>query len=147
VISRRDLTQINDDSPLLTENSVMATEKTIADSPANAPADNRPRPSREKRTIRAMVGIYCRAHHATTGALCNECGELLEYAFCRLDRCPFGEEKTTCARCPVHCYKPEMRSRVKEVMRYAGPRMLVRHPVLALLHTIDAKKKSPQPAE
>jgi hypothetical protein len=64
--------------------------------------------------------------------------ELMNYALCRLERCPFGEDKTTCAKCPVHCYKPAMRARVKEVMRYAGPRMLLHSPMLALLHQLDA---------
>lgn len=84
-----------------------------------------------------MIDIYCRAHHAAGATPCDECGRLLEYAFCRLDRCPFGADKTPCARCPVHCYSPAMRERIKEVMRYAGPRMLYRHPILALLHQWD----------
>ncbi|MHC4402752.1 MAG: nitrous oxide-stimulated promoter family protein [Planctomycetota bacterium] len=102
-----------------------------------------PKISREKRTIRAMVRIYCRAHHGTSGELCSECGELVDYAFCRLDRCPFGAEKSTCAKCPIHCYKPAMRSRVKEVMRYAGPRMLLRHPILAIRHWLDGLRRAP----
>ena len=99
-----------------------------------------PRLAREKRTLGAMVAIYCRGHHAAgpAGGLCTQCEELLEYALARLDRCPFGEEKTTCAPCRIHCYKPAMRDRVKGVMRYAGPRMLVRHPLLALWHQWDA---------
>ena len=92
---------------------------------------------REKRTVAAMIGIYCRAHHGTNTLLCGKCDRLLDYAFCRLDRCPFGAKKTPCAQCPVHCYGPTMRSRIQEVMRYAGPRMLVRHPILALLHKWD----------
>ena len=97
-----------------------------------------PRIAREKRTIRAMVRVYCRGHGHTGRPLCPECRELMDYALGRLDRCPFGEEKATCAKCPVHCYKPAMRARVREVMRYAGPRMLLHHPVLALLHQWDA---------
>ena len=62
-----------------------------------------------------------------------------------LDRCPFGEEKTTCARCPVHCYKPAMRERVRAVMRYAGPRMLLRHPILALQHQLDGVRHKKPP--
>ena len=108
--------------------------------------DNAPRMAREKRTIRAMVGIYCRDHHATDGQLCDECAELVEYAYCRLDRCPFGEEKPTCAKCPIHCYKPEMRTRTQEVMKYAGPRMVLRHPWLALSHTVDAMRQPADPA-
>lgn len=104
-------------------------------------SDDPPRIAREKRTIRAMIGIYCQAHHRPTAGLCAECAELLGYAFCRLDRCPFGADKMTCARCPIHCYKPAMRQRVRAVMRYAGPRMLWRHPVLAIWHMLDGRKR------
>jgi hypothetical protein len=104
-----------------------------------------PRIAREKRTIAAMVRIYCRAHHGTSSTLCRECEALQSYAFCRLDRCPFGADKTTCAQCPVHCYKPAMRTQVKAMMRYAGPRMLLRHPILALLHQWDSRSKKPRP--
>ena len=97
--------------------------------------------SREKRTIEAMIGLYCRDHHGTRDGLCNDCRELRDYAHARLDRCRFQENKPTCARCPVHCYKPAMRTRVAAVMRYAGPRMLRRHPVLALRHLLDGLKR------
>ena len=97
---------------------------------------------REKRTIRAMIGMYCRAHHAPADFLCPECAELLDYAVARTDRCRFGTDKPTCANCPVHCYKPAMRERVRTVMRYAGPRMLLRHPVLALLHLWDGRRSA-----
>ena len=100
-----------------------------------------PRIAREKRTIRAMIGIYCRTHHATGGDLCDSCEELLGYAVRRLERCPFGADKTTCAHCPIHCYKPAMRERVKVVMRYSGPRMLLKHPLLALRHMLDSRNK------
>jgi hypothetical protein len=99
---------------------------------------NASRIAREKRTIEAMLAVYCRAHHAERHGLCAACNELMRYAVCRLDRCPFGAAKTSCAQCPIHCYSPTMRTRVKEVMRYAGPRMLWRHPLLALRHSLDA---------
>jgi hypothetical protein len=105
----------------------------------NEDMGNSSRIEREKRTIRAMIAIYCRTHHAADG-LCAECEELLGYAVCRLDRCPFGANKTTCARCPIHCYKPAMRERIRTVMRYAGPRMLYKHPVLALWHLLDNRR-------
>ena len=106
------------------------------------PSDH-PRMKREKKTIEAMIHLYCRGQHGTEGELCFECGRLLDYAQVRLDRCPFQENKTTCTKCPVHCYRPVMRERVKAVMRYAGPRMLLRHPFLALLHLIDGLRKEP----
>jgi hypothetical protein len=100
-----------------------------------------PRMRREKKTVEAMVRIYCKNHHEGQDELCPECNELLEYAKMRLDRCPFQEKKTTCGKCLIHCYQPQMREKVKKVMRHAGPRMLLRHPVLAIHHAIDGFKK------
>ncbi len=117
--------------------------------------DLHPRLAREARTIEAMIDLYCRDQHAAGNALCPEglcpeCQELLDYARQRLDKCPFGEGKTTCANCRIHCYKPAMRQRIRVVMRYAGPRMLYRHPVLAVRHLMDGRKKEatrrPRPA-
>jgi hypothetical protein len=34
-----------------------------------------------------------------------------------------------------------MREKVKKVMKYSGPRMLLHHPVLALHHVFDGRKK------
>lgn len=76
---------------------------------------------REKRTIALMVNIYCRKKHKTEkGELCEQCRELLEYANKRLTYCKFGENKSTCSRCPIHCYKKDMKIKVKEVMRFSG---------------------------
>ena len=103
-----------------------------------------PRMIRERQTIDAMFAIYCRDQHAASrGELCGQCQALRDYAVERLDRCPFQENKSTCANCAVHCYKPEMRQRVRQVMRYAGPRMLLRHPLLAVRHMLDGKRPTP----
>lgn len=75
-----------------------------------------------------MIALYCGANHSTKGELCGECRKLRDYAFARLDRCLFGARKPICAKCPVHCYKPAMKGQIRTVMRYAGPRMLYRHP-------------------
>jgi len=104
----------------------------------------RPRMEREGRTVEAMVRLYCCEQHGGGGSLCAACSELLDYARARLERCPFQEGKTTCARCPVHCYRPAMREQVRQVMRYAGPRMLRRHPVLALRHLLDGRRAVPR---
>ena len=69
--------------------------------------------------------------------LCPQCQELLTYAHQRLERCKFGNEKPSCTRCPVHCYKPAMRQQIRQVMRYSGPRMLLHNPVLAIRHLWD----------
>ena len=97
---------------------------------------------REKETVEAMINIYCSHHHKTKDVPCSKCQALLEYAHARLDTCPFQEDKITCARCSVHCYKPEMRERVRTVMRYSGPRMIYRHPILAVHHIKDGLRKS-----
>lgn len=102
-----------------------------------------PRLDRERRTIQAMVRIFCRGRHGGAEVPCLSCRELIDYAMCRLDRCPYGESKPTCQDCPIHCYKPAMRERVREVMRYAGPRMLLRHPVLTLRHWIGGWNRPP----
>lgn len=83
-----------------------------------------------------MIRLYCRKAEGNR-QLCRECRELLEYACARLDHCPFGEGKTACKSCRVHCYKPEMRQRMKLVMRYAGPRMIIYHPLAALRHLFE----------
>jgi hypothetical protein len=99
--------------------------------------------TREKNTIDTMVHIYCKAHHQTRGDLCPECTEFKAYAFMRLDKCPFQEKKSTCGKCLIHCYRPDMKEKVKKVMRYSGPRMLVHKPGLALHHLWDGRRKPP----
>ena len=59
---------------------------------------------------------------------------MLSYARTRLTFCQFGEEKTTCQRCPVHCYQSNYREQMKKIMCYSGPRMLFKHPVLTIRH-------------
>ncbi|MEW8691145.1 MAG: nitrous oxide-stimulated promoter family protein [Candidatus Thiodiazotropha endolucinida] len=99
---------------------------------------------REKQTISAMMAIYCRDHHRTENALCETCDQLLDYAHRRLDTCPFQEKKPACNHCTVHCYSKDMRLRVQDVMRYAGPKMLFRHPILSLYHLLDKTREVPE---
>ena len=99
-----------------------------------------PRLQREARTVEAMIRRYCRDHHHSP-ELCHECTVLLAYARKRLHHCPFQENKPTCGKCSVHCYAPQQRQRIQAVMRYAGPRMLFSHPILALLHLLDGLRK------
>ena len=103
-----------------------------------------PRLARELKTIEAMVRIFCRDAHTARTGLCTECQALMDYAMRRVDRCVFGEEKPTCANCKVHCYNAEMRERIRTVMRYAGPRMIWRHPILALAHIVDGRREAPE---
>jgi hypothetical protein len=105
------------------------------------------RMERERRTVEAMISIYCHQRHGTGNGLCTECKALQEYARQRLQKCPYQEGKTTCAKCPVHCYKPSMRQSIRDVMRVAGPQMLYRHPVLVLRHMVDGLRREPVPGE
>jgi hypothetical protein len=104
--------------------------------------DAYPHLARELATIRAMVRIHCRNLHAPESGLCPDCAELMRYATRRLDRCVFGDGKPTCASCRVHCYNSAMRERIRAVMRYAGPRMMWRHPHLALAHVVDRRREA-----
>ena len=87
----------------------------------------------EKRVVRWMIELYCRKNHGRK-ALCPECYTLVSYCEERLEHCQFGNGKPTCRKCPVHCYKPDMRERIREVMRFSGPRMIFHHPIAAIRH-------------
>ncbi|MDG6223116.1 MAG: nitrous oxide-stimulated promoter family protein [Candidatus Bathyarchaeota archaeon] len=104
--------------------------------------DQHPRITREKKTINKMVHMYCKGKHdPQKNELCTKCTEFLSYAYKRLDNCPFQEEKSTCGKCLVHCYQPVMKEKAKKIMRYSGPRLIYKSPILALHHVFDGRKK------
>lgn len=96
---------------------------------------------KEKETVSHMIALYCKKNHKAKCGLCPECAALNEYAQLRSDKCPFMETKTFCSNCKVHCYKPEMREKIRQVMRFSGPRMIFTHPVMAVSHIIESKKE------
>ncbi len=101
---------------------------------------------REQRTVEVMIRLYCDAHHsqpgpgAVDGDMCAGCAALLAYSDERVVKCRFGAQKPVCAKCTVHCYRPQMREQIRAVMRYSGPRMLKRHPYLAIRHLLDRRQ-------
>lgn len=96
---------------------------------------------REHKTIQAMVAIYCsRKQHNKGKELCDDCAQLFDYATKRLQKCPFGHEKPACSNCTIHCYNPEMRRKIKKIMRFSGPRMIWKHPIMALVHLLHKHK-------
>lgn len=97
--------------------------------------------AREKQTFAHMLGIFCRAHHGTD-RLCRDCDELQRHVDTRLTRCPFGLAKPTCGSCCRNCHPPDRREHIRAIMRFAGPRMLWRHPLLALLHLLDSRQRA-----
>lgn len=97
--------------------------------------------AREEKTFRNMADIYCRNHHGPVDRLCNRCEELVRYVIETVATCPYGDEKPVCGKCTTHCYDQSAREEVRKVMAFAGPRMLMLHPVLAIRHCMDAMKK------
>jgi hypothetical protein len=89
-----------------------------------------------------MVELFCAHHHGGEG-VCEDCLDLADYADRKLDLCPYGPEKPTCTNCPIHCYRTEPREKMREVMRFAGPRMLKTHPILAVMHVFDGRREAP----
>ena len=126
----------------------------------------------EKKVVALMIRMYCRRHcrqqgrtaktelagqtgrtadtnqtdrtgaRHSTRPLCPECAALLDYALRRLDSCRFGNGKPSCRKCPVHCYRADMRERIRTVMRWAGPRMIFRHPIAATRHLLRELRSS-----
>lgn len=95
---------------------------------------------REKETVSLMIALYCRKKHGGR-SLCPDCAALEAYARLRSDKCPFMETKTFCSNCRVHCYKPDMREKIRAVMRFSGPRMIFHHPVMAVRHLIETRRE------
>jgi len=102
---------------------------------------------REHETLICMTRLYCDHHHDDhKGAgLCAECSRLMRYAERRLQKCPYGANKPTCANCPVHCYKPAERQMARDIMRFAGPRMTWRHPFRSVSHLWDKLRQVEHP--
>ena len=100
---------------------------------------------KEQYVVEEMIKLYCRKNHSgkgwQAGQMCPSCQELAEYAKLRSEKCRFMKEKTFCANCKVHCYKPEMREKIRQVMRFSGPRMLLYHPLLAIWHLVCSRKE------
>jgi hypothetical protein len=116
-----------------------ATWRSATDAP-DVPGNIR----RDRKTVAAMMRIYCRDRHGRPhGSLCQDCTDLAGYADVRLVKCPFGSRKTTCRVCPIHCYRPAERAAMKVVMRDAGPKMLSEHPWLALRHLWNERQGPP----
>lgn len=90
---------------------------------------------REIKTVCIMVEMFCKHHHHGD-ELCEKCKRLIDYVENRIRKCTIGINKPVCSGCGVHCFKPGMRSQIKEVMRFAGPRMNFKHPVLVIHHLI-----------
>lgn len=97
---------------------------------------------KEIEVVELMIRKFCKKKHKhKKGELCPECVELLEYVKYRRSLCPWKTNKPFCSNCKIHCYKPEMREKIREVMRFSGPRMIFTNPILAISHVIETKRE------
>lgn len=96
----------------------------------------------QKKDIKLLgtfVEVYCQAKHRgavravvtlpadlEARGLCPECTSFLEYAITRRLKCPLEAEKPTCKHCRIHCYDRLRREKVREIMSYAGRRLVMR---------------------
>lgn len=95
----------------------------------------------EKTVVSKMIHLYCKKVHHTKEGLCPQCEALERYTHTRSDHCPFMENKTFCANCRVHCYRPDMREQIRTVMRFSGPRMLFVEPKMTIRHVITTRQE------
>ena len=100
-----------------------------------------PKIRKEKDTVEKMIRLYCeKKHRSSSETLCSECQNLLEYSFQRWEQCQYQEDKPTCRKCPVHCYRPTMRKEIRRVMRFSGPRLALRAPLDWIRHQINDRE-------
>lgn len=91
----------------------------------------------EKKLIREMIGLYCNHSHGSgKRTLCPDCQMVLEYSLTRIDSCPHKDTKTFCSVCKTKCYTREYREKIREVMRFSGPRIVLIHPVMLISHMV-----------
>ena len=101
--------------------------------------DKESKREREKKMVSEMIALYCKKKHHTKitrkkdgshkEELCPECLALSEYACARSDKCPFMETKTFCSNCKVHCYKPEMREKLRGDAQLAEMKFMLNIPL------------------
>ena len=89
---------------------------------------------KEKEIVELMIRLYCNKKHKCDCKLCDDCSELLYYAHKRLDYCKFGNNKTSCSKCKIHCYKKDMKEKIKAVMKFSGPRLIIYRPYEFIRH-------------
>ena len=131
---------------------IAAHELKDGESAAETPSKELKAWKKEIKLIPVMIRKYCKGKHKRERRaqgvkgkeVCSDCKALTEYALFRLDKCPFKVNKKFCSFCKIHCYKPEMREKIKDVMKYSGPRMLPSHPVFSVSHVVQMIKYKKQ---
>ena len=101
---------------------------------------------KDLRVLMDFLQIYCEGKHTSQSkniwshpdldkdaSLCPECFSLMEYSAKRLIYC-VQDPKPSCKDCTIHCYAPEQRAKIKEVMRYSGIRLILKGRLGYVLH-------------
>ena len=99
--------------------------------------------AREQDSISKMIAIYCNKQHNSSHKLCEECKNISEYASKCISLCQYGANKPVCGKCPSNCFRGDMYGKMVKIMRFAGPHMLYKHPILTARHILDAFRKPP----
>jgi len=73
---------------------------------------------------KALPGILLQGKPSPK-TICVACAELLEHGMKKRALCPL-DPKPTCKSCHVHCYTPEYRQKIREIMAYSGRKMILR---------------------
>jgi hypothetical protein len=93
----------------------------------------------QEKLVSDMIHFYCMKVHLTKNGLCDSCKDLNDYAQLRLIKCPYGKGKPVCSNCKIHCYKKDYKERIKEVMRFSGPKMIYHKPIAGIKYIIKKK--------
>lgn len=96
----------------------------------------------QKKDIRVLgkfVEVYCSGKHRAAEqapvalpagigerSLCPECASFLEYAVTKRLKCPLEADKPICKHCRIHCYDRQHREKVREIMSYAGRKLVMK---------------------
>lgn len=129
-------------------------DKLPSRSGASSAADNARHLQRDLKTLALFIRLYCENRHpdapkatasikthdvkAIVGKdidLCRDCEKLLAHAFYKRSHCPMNP-KPACKHCPSHCYHPDYRARIQEVMRFSGRHMVMHGRLDYLYHLL-----------
>ena len=109
--------------------------------------------SRDIRVLVNFISIFCRENHRTAMKeafpirnerlrpilggndllLCQDCSKLLNHGIAKLLLCPY-DPKPMCKKCETHCYAPDYREAIREVMRFSGLYLVKRGRLDLMIH-------------
>lgn len=96
---------------------------------------------REKKMISQMIALYCHRNHHTRGAPLSRVRGAERLRPRPLRALPVHGDEDLLRQLPRARYKPDMREKIRAVMRFSGPRMIFYHPVAAIRHVVETKRE------